>query len=68
MKLERQHDRERGDNHENRNIDRGENELWKPCQRFPEPRTHRWIVRVDEKDPIGEPTDKHSLDRNKLDQ
>ena len=68
VELESQGDRKRSKDHENRNIDGGESKLWKLCQLFPEPRAHRWVVSVNEENPVREPADEHCLDRNELDE
>ena len=68
MELEGKHDRERGDNYHDRDIDGGEGELGKPRELIAKPRANRRIVGIDKKDPVREPTDQHRFNCYELDQ
>jgi len=57
VELEGKDDRECRYYHHDRDIDGGEGKLGKPCQLIRQPRAYRRIIRVKQKDPVGQPTD-----------
>ena len=57
MEFEGKSNRECCDNYHDRDVNGGEGELGKSRELIAQPRAYRRIVRVDKKDPVGEPTD-----------